>query len=160
MQGAMTFGEPGKEGARAHDIKDVEAILDAFRAHGDTEVRSNNLRALGSHSFLLTCISYGRSTARARMRGERARSISAGSICWRRGSRLRRSLRRIRSARSCSVAPLGVIHNMFRTWPSRLRTTLRYAGARGAVVPFVFMTLVMQGLRKHLFASLKALNVE
>jgi len=34
----MTFGEQGKEGARVHDIKDVEAILDAFRAHGHTEV--------------------------------------------------------------------------------------------------------------------------
>lgn len=34
----MTFGAPGKEGARVHDIKDVEAILDAFRAHGHTEV--------------------------------------------------------------------------------------------------------------------------
>jgi hypothetical protein len=34
----MTFGEPGKGGARVHDIKDVEAILDAFRAHGHTEV--------------------------------------------------------------------------------------------------------------------------
>lgn len=34
----MTFGEPGKEGARVHHIKDVEAILDAFRAHGHTEV--------------------------------------------------------------------------------------------------------------------------
>ena len=56
VHGAMTFGEPGKEGARVHDIKDVDAILDAFRAHGHTEVRSNNLRALGSRSFLLTCV--------------------------------------------------------------------------------------------------------
>ena len=40
LQGAMTFGEPGKEGARVNDIKDVEAILDAFRAHGHTEVCS------------------------------------------------------------------------------------------------------------------------
>ena len=35
----MTFGELGKEGARIHDIKDVEAILDVFRSHGHTEVR-------------------------------------------------------------------------------------------------------------------------
>lgn len=34
----MTFGAPGKEGARVHDIKDVEEILDAFRSHGHTEV--------------------------------------------------------------------------------------------------------------------------
>ncbi|KAF8644960.1 hypothetical protein AX16_008163 [Volvariella volvacea WC 439] len=38
VMGAMTFGEAGKEGARVHDIKDVEAILDAFRAHGHTEI--------------------------------------------------------------------------------------------------------------------------
>lgn len=38
IQGAMTFGAPGKEGARVHDIKDVEAILDAFKSHGHSEV--------------------------------------------------------------------------------------------------------------------------
>lgn len=34
----MTFGAEGQEGARVHDIKDVEAILDVFQAHGHTEV--------------------------------------------------------------------------------------------------------------------------
>ena len=34
----MTFGEEGKEGARVHDLKDVEAILDVFQAHGHKEV--------------------------------------------------------------------------------------------------------------------------
>ncbi len=34
----MTFGAPGKEGARVHDLKDVEAILDVFQAHGHKEV--------------------------------------------------------------------------------------------------------------------------
>ncbi|OSD03823.1 Aldo/keto reductase [Trametes coccinea BRFM310] len=38
VMGAMTFGEPGKEGARVHDLKDVEAILDVFQAHGHYEV--------------------------------------------------------------------------------------------------------------------------
>jgi len=36
--GAMTFGEEGKEGARVHDVKDIEAILDIFQAHGHSEV--------------------------------------------------------------------------------------------------------------------------
>ena len=39
IQGAMTFGEEGKEGARVHDLKDVEATLDEFLSHGFTEVR-------------------------------------------------------------------------------------------------------------------------
>ena len=34
----MTFGEAGKDGARVHDLKDVEAILDVFQAHGHKEV--------------------------------------------------------------------------------------------------------------------------
>jgi hypothetical protein len=38
LQGAMTFGEEGKEGARVHDVKDIEAILDIFQAHGHSEV--------------------------------------------------------------------------------------------------------------------------
>ena len=37
-KGAMTFGEAGKDGARVHDLKDVEAILDVFQAHGHKEV--------------------------------------------------------------------------------------------------------------------------
>ncbi|KAF8906057.1 Aldo/keto reductase [Gymnopilus junonius] len=48
VMGAMTFGEPGKEGARVHDIKDVEAILDAFRAHGHTEIDSARTYAGGT----------------------------------------------------------------------------------------------------------------
>ncbi|EJU02767.1 Aldo/keto reductase [Dacryopinax primogenitus] len=38
VMGAMTFGEEGKEQARVHDLKDVEAILDVFQAHGHTEI--------------------------------------------------------------------------------------------------------------------------
>ncbi|KAI0920258.1 hypothetical protein AcW1_002052 [Taiwanofungus camphoratus] len=38
VMGAMTFGEAGKEGARVHDLKDVEAILDVFQAHGHSEI--------------------------------------------------------------------------------------------------------------------------
>jgi len=38
VMGAMTFGEQGKEGARVHDIKDVEAILDVFLQHGHHEI--------------------------------------------------------------------------------------------------------------------------
>ena len=34
----MTFGETGKDGARVHDLKDVEAILDVFLKHGHREV--------------------------------------------------------------------------------------------------------------------------
>ncbi|KAL5488390.1 hypothetical protein ACEPAI_6498 [Sanghuangporus weigelae] len=36
--GAMTFGAPGVEGARVTDLKDVEAILDAFQKHGHDEI--------------------------------------------------------------------------------------------------------------------------
>lgn len=39
----MTFGAPGASGARVHDLKDIEAILDTFRAHGHTEVTTQDL---------------------------------------------------------------------------------------------------------------------
>ncbi|KAJ7343672.1 Aldo/keto reductase [Mycena albidolilacea] len=39
-QGTMTFRAPGKEGARVHDLKDVEAILDVFLQHGHREIDS------------------------------------------------------------------------------------------------------------------------
>ncbi|KAL5488392.1 hypothetical protein ACEPAI_6500 [Sanghuangporus weigelae] len=38
VMGAMTFGEAGKEGARVHVLKDVEAILDIFQKHGHYEI--------------------------------------------------------------------------------------------------------------------------
>jgi hypothetical protein len=34
----MTFGEEGEEGARVHNLQDIEAILDIFQAHGHDEV--------------------------------------------------------------------------------------------------------------------------
>ncbi|KAG6848945.1 hypothetical protein H0H93_012587 [Arthromyces matolae] len=46
--GAMTFGAEGTSGARVHDIKDVEAILDAFRAHGHTEIDTATVYAAGT----------------------------------------------------------------------------------------------------------------
>ncbi|KAF8892596.1 Aldo/keto reductase [Infundibulicybe gibba] len=38
VMGAMTFGEAGTNGARVHDLGDVEAILDVFISHGHTEI--------------------------------------------------------------------------------------------------------------------------
>ncbi|KAI0371015.1 Aldo/keto reductase [Pilatotrama ljubarskyi] len=48
VMGAMTFGEPGKEGARVHDLKDVEAILDVFQAHGHYEIDTARTYAGGT----------------------------------------------------------------------------------------------------------------
>ncbi|KAF9451204.1 Aldo/keto reductase [Macrolepiota fuliginosa MF-IS2] len=53
VMGAMTFGESGKDGARVHNIKDVEAILDVFRSHGHTEIDTARVYASGtSEQFL------------------------------------------------------------------------------------------------------------
>lgn len=38
VMGTMTFGEEGTEGARVHDVKEIEAILDIFQAHGHDEI--------------------------------------------------------------------------------------------------------------------------
>ncbi|KAI0744106.1 Aldo/keto reductase [Daedaleopsis nitida] len=48
VMGAMTFGEAGKDGARVHDLKEIEAILDAFQAHGHYEVDTARLYAGGT----------------------------------------------------------------------------------------------------------------
>jgi aflatoxin B1 aldehyde reductase len=39
-QSAMTFGAEGADGARVHETKDIEAILDVFLKHGHREVRT------------------------------------------------------------------------------------------------------------------------
>jgi hypothetical protein len=36
----MTFGEKGAQGARVHELEDVNAILDVFQKHGHIEVRT------------------------------------------------------------------------------------------------------------------------
>ncbi|KAF8964665.1 Aldo/keto reductase [Flammula alnicola] len=48
VMGAMTFGAPGTDGARVHDIKDVEAILDVFRSHGHTEIDTARVYCAGT----------------------------------------------------------------------------------------------------------------
>ncbi|KAF7777872.1 hypothetical protein Agabi119p4_3944 [Agaricus bisporus var. burnettii] len=48
VMGAMTFGAPGKGGARVHDIEKVEAILEVFKSHGHTEIDSARTYAGGT----------------------------------------------------------------------------------------------------------------
>ncbi|KAF7304693.1 Aldo-ket-red domain-containing protein [Mycena kentingensis (nom. inval.)] len=48
VMGAMTFGAPGASGARVHDIKDVEAILDCFLSYGHKEVDTARTYAGGT----------------------------------------------------------------------------------------------------------------
>ncbi|KAG6845547.1 hypothetical protein H0H87_007791 [Tephrocybe sp. NHM501043] len=48
VMGAMTFGAPGTSGARVHDLKDVEAILDVFRSHGHTEIDTATVYTAGT----------------------------------------------------------------------------------------------------------------
>ncbi|RDB24124.1 Aflatoxin B1 aldehyde reductase member 3 [Hypsizygus marmoreus] len=58
VMGAMTFGEPGTDGARVHDIKDVEAILDVFRSHGHTEIDTARVYAKGTSEEYLGKINW------------------------------------------------------------------------------------------------------
>lgn len=48
VMGAMTFGEAGKDGARVHDLKDVEAILNVFKSHGHSEIDTARVYAAGT----------------------------------------------------------------------------------------------------------------
>ena len=73
----MTFGEEGKEGARVHDLKDVEAILDVFQAHGHKEVnRSRSVIAIA----LLMCYEFKVDTAIAYCGGTSEQYL--GKIGW------------------------------------------------------------------------------
>ncbi|KAG5639627.1 hypothetical protein H0H81_010829 [Sphagnurus paluster] len=58
VMGAMTFGAPGTFGARVHDVKDVEAILDVFRAHGHTEIDTASVYAAGTSEEYLGKINW------------------------------------------------------------------------------------------------------
>jgi len=53
VMGAMTFGDEGTMGARVHDPKDVDAILDVFVAHGHTEIDSSRTYCGGTSEEML-----------------------------------------------------------------------------------------------------------
>ncbi|RPD64666.1 Aldo/keto reductase [Lentinus tigrinus ALCF2SS1-7] len=48
VMGTMTFGEEGKEGARVCNLKDIEAILDIFQAHGYSEIDTARVYGQGT----------------------------------------------------------------------------------------------------------------
>ncbi|KAH9837918.1 NADP-dependent oxidoreductase domain-containing protein [Rhodofomes roseus] len=56
--GALTFGKEGKEGASGHNLKDVEAILDVFQAHGHTEVDTSRVYNGGTSEEVLGAIGW------------------------------------------------------------------------------------------------------
>ncbi|KIK64065.1 hypothetical protein GYMLUDRAFT_40297 [Collybiopsis luxurians FD-317 M1] len=58
VMGAMTFGKEGTNGARVHDVKQVEAILDVFLAHGHTEIDTSRTYAGGTSEEMLGLIDW------------------------------------------------------------------------------------------------------
>ncbi|KAE9392441.1 Aldo/keto reductase [Gymnopus androsaceus JB14] len=53
VMGAMTFGKEGTMGARVHDLKDVDAILDVFVAHGHTEIDTSRTYSGGTSEEMI-----------------------------------------------------------------------------------------------------------
>ncbi|KAJ7208769.1 Aldo/keto reductase [Mycena haematopus] len=53
VMGAMTFGAPGTDGARVHETKDIEAILDVFLKHGHRELDTARVYAGGTSEAYL-----------------------------------------------------------------------------------------------------------
>ncbi|KAJ3931113.1 MAG: Aldo/keto reductase [Lentinula lateritia] len=53
VMGAMTFGKEGTNGARVHNVKDVEAILDEFLKHGHTEIDTARVYCAGTSEEIL-----------------------------------------------------------------------------------------------------------
>ncbi|KAJ3866974.1 Aldo/keto reductase [Lentinula novae-zelandiae] len=49
----MTFGKEGTNGARVHNVKDVEAILDEFLKHGHTEIDTARVYCAGTSEEIL-----------------------------------------------------------------------------------------------------------
>ncbi|EKM52793.1 uncharacterized protein PHACADRAFT_261422 [Phanerochaete carnosa HHB-10118-sp] len=58
VMGCMTFGAKGTEGARVHDVKDIEAILDVFQAHGHYELDTARVYAQGTSEGVLAALDW------------------------------------------------------------------------------------------------------
>lgn len=82
----MTFGEAGTGGARVHDLKDVEAILDVFQSHGHSEVSNYFLTPLHQGSIMPFRLTLPAFTA-----GARVKSISERLTGRKEGSSLKQS---------------------------------------------------------------------
>ncbi|KAJ1029989.1 hypothetical protein NDA16_000902 [Ustilago loliicola] len=61
--GCMTFGAPGAEQARVHDLSDCRAILDIFSSHGHTELDTARMYGLGSSEDYLRQLGYTTSSS-------------------------------------------------------------------------------------------------
>ncbi|KAG5644997.1 hypothetical protein DXG03_007274 [Asterophora parasitica] len=142
----MTFGEPGTWSARVHDLKDVEAILDAFRAHGHTEVRSY---AEFCNSQCSPSV-YQIDTARVYSGGTSEEYL--GKIDWEgKGLKLETKLY------PTIVGASGVTGANFPQFLKQLEGRTSGISSATATDP---VTHTPEGLRKHLLQSLKALNAE
>ncbi|KAF7345493.1 Aflatoxin B1 aldehyde reductase member 3 [Mycena venus] len=53
VMGAMTFGEPGIEGARVDKVQDIEAILDTLVQHGHSEIDTARTYCSGTSETML-----------------------------------------------------------------------------------------------------------
>ncbi|EIN11774.1 Aldo/keto reductase [Punctularia strigosozonata HHB-11173 SS5] len=60
VMGCMTFGDPGTEAARVSDLKEIAAIIDAFAAHGHTELDTARAYGGGSAESYLARIDYAK----------------------------------------------------------------------------------------------------
>ncbi|TKY90956.1 hypothetical protein EX895_000954 [Sporisorium graminicola] len=56
--GCMTFGAPGVEQSRVHDLDDCRAILDIFASHGHTELDTARMYGAGSSEEYLRQLGY------------------------------------------------------------------------------------------------------
>ncbi len=56
--GCMTFGAPGAEQSRVHDLSECRAILDIFASHGHTELDTARMYGLGSSEEYLNQLGY------------------------------------------------------------------------------------------------------
>ncbi|EIN07863.1 Aldo/keto reductase [Punctularia strigosozonata HHB-11173 SS5] len=60
VMGCMTFGDPGTEAVRVSDLKEIEAIIDAFAAHGHVELDTARSYGGGSAESYLAKIDYAK----------------------------------------------------------------------------------------------------
>ncbi|SYW82155.1 uncharacterized protein UHO2_00640 [Ustilago hordei] len=56
--GCITFGAPGAEQARVHDLSDCRSILDIFASHGHTELDTARMYGMGSSEDYLRQLGY------------------------------------------------------------------------------------------------------
>ncbi|OAX41301.1 Aldo/keto reductase [Rhizopogon vinicolor AM-OR11-026] len=121
VMGAMTFGIEGAEGARVHELKDVETILDIFQSHGHNEIDTARIYAFGTSEEYLGKLNWQNRglimDTKHYPHSTMGRAVKEGELCDHSPEGLRQNLMISLKALNTDKVDMWYLHGPDRTIP-------------------------------------------